>query len=328
MHMTRITRYGLVLGLILIICVFFAGCSSQSTTKTTTTVPTTQVGAKYIAGDIVAMTSSSQSGVWLIISYDSTKDLYERAIIVKNSDGSWGHRTMDNTETFPRAELEKLYPVKLSHVSVTSVLVMTPTIATTATTAVSGSGPSITTISPTSGATGTSVTITITGNNFQSGATVRLIQPGKQPVLATSVAVSSNQISCAFDLSSLDAGTANIQITNPDTQSTSKMSAFTIGAASPTISSFSPVSSDLGESETLTISGQNFNNIISVNLLSSTSEQIQCTGVSTSGTTTKITCNLAIPSSATPGAYTVKVFADGGLTGTSSSTFTINNTTA
>ena len=317
-----------MLGLILILCVFLAGCSSQSATKTTTTVPTTQTGAKYTAGDIVAMTASSQSGVWLIISYDSTKDRYERAMIVKNSDGSWGHRTTDKTETFPRAELEKVYPVKLSHVAVTSVIVMTPTIATTATTAISGSAPSITAISPTSGAIGTSVTLTITGNNFQSGATVRLIQPGKQPVLATGVSVTSTQITCTFALSSLDAGSANVQVTNPDTQSTSKMSAFTIGAASPTISGISPSSGNLGQSVTLTVSGQNFNNIISVNLISPTSEQVQCTGVSTAGTTTKLTCTLAISSSATPGAYTVKVFADGGLTGTSSSTFTVNNTTA
>lgn len=330
MHMTKTNRYGLLLGLILIVCVFLAGCSSQSTTTTTTTVPTTQAGAKYTAGDIVAMTSSSQSGIWLIMSYDSKKDQYERAVIVKNSDGSWGHRTTDKTETFPRAELEKVYPAKLSHVSVTSVPVMTPTIATTATTAVSGSGPSMTAISPTSGATSTSVSLTITGNNFQSGATVRLIQPGHLPVLATGVSVSSTQITCTLALSSLDAGTANVQVTNPDGQSTSMMSAFTIGAASPTISSISPTSSDLGESVTLTVNGQNFNNIISANLILSASgtQQIQCTGISTSGTTTKLTCNLAISSSATPGTYVVKILEDGGLTGTSTSTFTINNSTA
>jgi len=329
MHMSHGKVYGPLLGLLLVVCVLLAGCSSQSSTTVTTTVPTTQATAKYTAGDVVAMTSSAQSGVWLIMSYDSSADQYERAIIVKNSDGSWGHRQTSTTEKFPRAEMDKLYPVKLSHVSVASITVQTPTIATTATTVASGAAPSITSISPTSGATGTTVSLTINGNNFQSGSTVRLIQPGKMPVVATGVSASSNQITCNIALSSLDAGTANVQVTNPDGQATSLPGAFTVGAASPTISSFSPTSGDLGESVTLTINGQNFADILSVILVgSSDSQQIPCTGISTGGSSTKITCTIAISSSATSETYAVKVIGDGGVSGTSSSTFTVTNVTA
>jgi len=327
MHMTHGKVYGPLLGLLLIVCVLLAGCSSQSSTKVTTTVPTTQTTAKYTAGDIVAKTSSAQTGVWLIMSYDSSADQYERAVIVKNSDGAWGHRTTTATEKFPRAEMEKLYPTKLTHVSVTSIQVQTPTIATTATTAASGAAPSISSVSPTSGATGTTVSLTINGNNFQNGAAVRLIQPGKMPVVATGVSVSSTQITCNVALSNLDAGTANVQVTNPDGQATSRTGAFTVGAASPTISSVSPTSSDRDESVTLTINGQNFNNVISVTLVYSDTLQIQCTNPSSSSSS-KVTCNLVIPSSATPGAYSVKMVADGGLSGSLNSAFTINNSTA
>ncbi len=255
--MTKTAHYGLLMVLILILCVFLAGCSSQNTATTTKTVTTTQAGPKYSAGDIVAMTASSQSGVWLIISYDSSTDQYERAAIVKNSDGSWGHRTTTSTTEFSRVEMEKVYPVKLSHVSVTSVPVMTATVPTTVATTLSGSGPSITAISPTSGATGTSASITITGSNFQTGATARLVQPGKQPVTATSISVSSTQITGNFDLSSLAAGMANVEVINPDSRSASIMNAFTIGAASPVISSFSPTSASLGAtSVSFSITGQ------------------------------------------------------------------------
>lgn len=326
-HMSHGKVYGPLLGLLLVVCVLLAGCSSQSSTTITTTVPTTQATAKYTAGDVVAMTSSAQTGVWLIMSYDSSADQYERAIIVKNSDGSWGHRETSKTEKFPRAEMDKLYPVKLSHVSVASITVMTPTIATTATTVASMAAPSITSISPTSGATGTTISLTINGNNFQSGSTVRLIQPGKMPVVATGVSASSNQITCNIALSSLDAGTANVQVTNPDGQATSLPGVFTIGAATPTISSISPTSSDRDKSFTLTVNGQNFNSILSVTLVYSDTYQIQCTNPSTTSSS-KLTCTLAIPSSATPGSYSIRVLADGAPSGTKSSAFTVNNSTA
>ncbi len=326
-HMSHVKVYGPLLGLLLVVCVLLAGCSGQSSTKVTTTVPTTQATAKYTAGDVVAKTSSAETGVWLIMSYDSSTDQYERATIVKNSDGSWGHRETSKTEKFPRAEMEKLYPTKLTHVTVTSIQIQTPTIATTATTVASGAAPSITSISPTSGATGSTVSLTINGNNFQSGATVRLIQPGKLPIVATGVSASSNQITCNVALSNLEAGTANVQVTNPDGQATSLPGAFTVGAATPTITSISPTSSDRDESFTLTVNGQNFNSILSVTLVYSDTDQIQCTNPSTTSSS-KLTCSLAIPASATPGSYSIRVLADGGLAGTKSSAFTVNNSTA
>jgi uncharacterized protein YceK len=327
--MTKTAHYGLLLVLILILCVFLAGCTSQNTTTTTKTVTTTQAGPKYAAGDIVAMTASSQSGVWLIISYDSSTDQYERALLVKNSDGSWG-RVTATTDKFPRAEMEKLYTVKLSHVSAASVTVVTPTIPTTVATTLSGSGPSITAISPTSGATGTSASVTITGSNFQTGATARLVQPGHLPVQATGVSVSSTQITGTFDLSSLNAGMANVVVKNPDSQSASMMNAFTIGAASPVISSFSPTSASLGAtSVSFSITGQNLADTMAITLVSADgTQQVPCASLSTP-TSTGVTCSFAtIPGTLTTGAYTVKVMTSDGTSGTSTSTFAINNATS
>ena len=323
--MSRTSHYGLLLILILILCVFFAGCSSQKTTTTTQTVATTQAAPEYTAGDIVTNTASSP--IWLIVSYDSSADQYERALLVKNSDGSWG-RVTATTDQFPRADMEKLYTVKLSHVSAASVTVVTPTIPTTVATTLSGSGPIITAISPTSGATGTSASVTITGSNFQNGATASLVQPGHLPVQATGASVTSTQITGTFDLSSLVAGMANVEVTNPDSQSTTMQNAFTIGAASPVISSFSPTSAGLGTSVTLSLTGQSLANAWSVILVSADgSMQVPCASLSTP-TSTGFTCTLAIPSSATPGAYTVKVVTSDGTSGTSTSTFAINNATS
>jgi uncharacterized protein YceK len=325
--MSRTSHYGLLLFLILILCVFLAGCSSQKTTTTTQTVSTTQAGPEYTAGDIV--TNSASSAIWLIVSYDSSTDQYERALLVKNSDGSWG-RVTTTTDEFPRAEMEKLYTVKLSHVSATSVTVVTPTIPTTVATTLSGSGPAITAISPTSGATGTSASITITGTNFQNGATASLVQPGHLPVQATSSSVSSTQITGTFDLSSLAAGPANIEVTNPDSQSTTLQNAFTIGAASPVISSFSPTSADLGAtSVAFSITGQNLADTLAITLVSSDgSQQVPCASLSTP-TSTGVTCTFAaIPDTLTTGAYTVKVMTSDDTSGTSTSTFAINNATS
>jgi len=324
--MTAKSYYGLLLGLIIILCVLLAGCSSQS--STTTTKITTQPVPKYTAGDIVGMTSSSTSGVWMIISYDATSDQYTRALIFQNSDGTWGHLQDSTTSLIPRMDMEKVYPVRITHVSVSSIPVVTPTVPTTVQTTLSGSGPIVSTVSPTTGAVGTSVSLTITGSNFQNGATVRLIQPGLQPVTASGVSVTSTQITCSINLGSLNAGPANIQIINPDGRSASLNSAITIGLASPTISSINPTSGYPGQSYTLTLNGQTFTDAQLVNLVSSDGlRQIACTNPSVAGSTS-ISCTLAIPDTAISGAYNVQVITSDGTTGSLTSSFTINNATS
>ena len=116
--------------------------------------------------------------MYVIIGYDSATDQYERAWIYKNSDGSWGHFIDTRTDKTDRALVEKVYPVKIAHVAVSAIPLVTPTEAVVATVTYVGSGPSISNITPASAAKDATVTVTITGNNFQTGAIPRLVPPG------------------------------------------------------------------------------------------------------------------------------------------------------
>jgi hypothetical protein len=262
----------------------------------------------------------------MITSYDSSSDLYARVQVVENSGGTWSQPT-GTTDNFPRTDMERLYPVLLTQVSVASVPVVTATIPTTVQTTLSGSGPIVSSVSPTTGAVGTSLSITITGSNFVNGATVRLVQPGLQPVSASGVSVTATQITGTINLAGLNAGPANVQVINPDGRSALLNSAVTIGEATPTISSINPTSGSQGQSYTLALNGQLFSNVQLVNLVSSDGlTQIPCTNPSAAATT--ISCSLALSDSVNPGVYNVEVITSDGTTGTLNSAFTINNATS
>lgn len=313
-----------MLGLILVLCVLFAGCSSQSSTTTIAKV-TTPPAAKYTAGDII--TNNASSSFWLITSYDSTNNLYNRVLVQKNSDGTWSQVTGASLQD-TKMDVEKLYQVLVTQVSVASVTYATPTVPTTVQTTLSGNGPIISAVSPTTGAIGSSLSVTVTGSNFQNGASLRLVQPGLQPIAASGVSVTSTQITGTFNLASMNAGPANVQVVNPDGRSALLNSAVTIGVASPTISSISPTSGSPGQTYTMTLNGQTFTNVQLVNLVSSSgSTEIPCTSPSASADT-KISCSLVLPSSATPGVYGIEVITSDGTTGTMNSAFTINNATS
>ena len=291
--------YVVILGLILVLGVFVAGCSSEPSSGTTTTVPTTaavQV-TKFVSGDIIAKSSTSTDSIWLILAYDKTTDQYERALIYKNSAGAWGYRTNNNTDKLSRATIEKLYPVKISHVTVSSVPVVTPTVPTTVPTTLSGSAPSISNISPTSAATGDFVTMTILGSDFQNGATVKLVQAGYPPVTATGVSVSSTSITCTVSLSGLEKGYATIRVTNPDGQYGDIENKFTIGEAGPIISGVSPATGARNTTiSPLIITGQNFKAPVLVTLTKN-SLVLTCYDSIPSIDGTRITCNLIIGTS-------------------------------
>lgn len=322
--MTVKSCYGLLLGLILVMCVLLAGCSSQSSSTTTVAKVTTQPQADYTAGDII--TNNASSAYWLITSYDSTSDLYNRVLVQKNSGGTWSQVT-GQTESDTRSDVEKLYPVLSTQVSVASVTYATPTVPTTVTTTLSGSGPIVSSVSPTTGAISSTLSVTITGSNFQSGATVRLIQAGLQPVSASGVSISSTQITCTFNLASLNSGPASIQVSNPDGRVASLNNAITIGLASPTITSINPTSGNLGQTYTLTLTGQTFTDVSVVTLISSNAtSQIMCSAPNAGATT--VSCSLAIPSSAGTGSYSVKALTSDGTIGWMNSSFTVNNATS
>jgi len=233
---------------VLIVCVLIAGClnnsgSANTTTKspqatTSQTVPTSI--ARYTAGDIVKSPTGESGNGWLVISYDPASDSYERAIIYRNIDGSWGYRVDTRTVTSKRTSMENAFPDKVTHVTVSSVGVRKPTVAptpvityrpvgTTTTTATvtatttitvsSTAKPSIKNVVPDFGTAGTQVSITsLSGNNFLNGATVKLARSGNPNISATNVVVvSPTQITCTFDLpSNATSGTWDVVVTNPN----------------------------------------------------------------------------------------------------------------
>ena len=246
------------LALILCTTIFFTGCASNSGTAniTATTTPTpsatTAAGALYTAGDIVKSPSGSASTAWLVISYDPATDSYSRAFIYQNPDGTWGYRVNSNTETAARNVMEKVYTVKVTHVSVPSVPVKTPTAVSTVAqaTVTTGSGsvttsattttttptgpPHFNSMTPDSADAGITVSITdLVGSNFQSGASVMLAHTGSSNISATNVqVVSASHMTCTFVIPSTAAtGSWDVIIINPDGQSVTYSNYFSIHAS-------------------------------------------------------------------------------------------------
>jgi hypothetical protein len=234
----------LVLLALLVTCACIAGCSDSSSSsstseQTTVTTPAVSSSALYVAGDIIKNPKSTGAAV-LIISYDSGSDVYERAYIYPNSDGSWGYRVDATPAKVSRSTIEKVYTEKVSNIAVSAVPIGKPTAAatlaaasatttttttattaTTATTTSTALAPKVTDITPDKGATGTTVSITeLDGQNFQSGATVALVKSGESSIAATSVSLTSSSfITCTFVIpSGTTTGFWDILVTNPDGQ--------------------------------------------------------------------------------------------------------------
>jgi hypothetical protein len=273
--MTGNSLFGLFFPLLLIFSVILAGCSDESSSATREFPAAAHPDAKYGEGDIIATASSSaSSSLFLILKYDAATDQYTRAVIEKNADGSWGHRTSDWTEKISRTSVEKIYTVRAGHVAVSIVPVITLTIPAEPPEKSSGNAPSISKISPTVAAKDTMVNVAITGENFQNGALVKLVRAGSVSINATVVSVTAFDISCVFNLNGKSEGSYDLILINPDGQSDSRQAVFTIGGSSPVIAGMYPVTGSLNDKVTLTISGQNFRNDVKVSLTKNATELI------------------------------------------------------
>jgi hypothetical protein len=245
MYRTPVYVPGLVL--LLAACLVIAGCStsdttnqtaqSGTTTQTTQTVPVTTettAGALYTAGDIVKNPASTASSAWLVIRYNPASDTYERALIYKNTDGSWGYRSDNRTETASRSVMDKTYTEKIATKDPSSVPVVTPTIITTAETTRVAATSAITTATttdtskqkpyverslPDTGYTGTTVAITdLVGQNFLAGASVYLSRNGGSNIGATNVKVlTPKSITCSFAIpEDAPVGAWDLTVKNPN----------------------------------------------------------------------------------------------------------------
>ena len=293
--MIKTSRFGLLFSLLLILGVLVAGCSDQS--PSTTPVPTTKAAEKYTAGDVIARTSpSTDQALYVITQYDRTTDQYTRQLLYKNSDGSWGHFVNNASEKVPRTLVESVYPVKITHVQISAIPVVTPTAYVTVSTTISGNAPSISGISPASGANNVALSMTVTGDNFRSGATVKLTRAGYPAIYATGVSVSSStEIDCTFTFSNAEKGSYNLEVTNSDGRSATREGAFTLGDAPPIIGGVSPSQGALNETLSMQINGRNFKTGVRVSFMKSSTEIICNSPVSTDST--KILCTLDLKKS-------------------------------
>jgi hypothetical protein len=318
--------YGILISLILISGVFIAGCSDQSPAGNTTPATTTAAyTAKYVAGDVIALTTSS-TNYYVILNYDRSTDQYTRQLISKNSDGSWGHFVNNVSEKYDRSFVEKAYPVKVTQVKLNTIAIITPTIPPTVTITPSGSSPVITAISPTRGGTDATVSVTITGSNFQNGATVKLMRAGNPIIQAIGVTVtSSTTINGLIKFPSAEKGSYNVIVANPDGQSDTLVGGFIVGEPAPVISSVTPDKGIYNETVNLIVTGQYFTNPAKVSLSRGT-EQLTPSNIQWKDAT-KITCDLTIPSGTTTGEWNVTVtnIADK-LSGTWNHPFKVNAT--
>jgi hypothetical protein len=324
---------GLLICALLVVAVLVAGCSDQSAAGTATPEPTTALPqAKFVAGDIIAKSaSSSERTLYVITKYDTKGDIYTRAWIQKNADGSWGHFIDNKTEKVERTLVEKVYPVKIAHVTVSSVPIVTPTVPPTVVTTLSGSAPTVTGISPASGAKDAVVGVSITGTNFESGAAVKLMRAGYPSITGTGVSVSSSAaIACTFNLNGADAGSYNVVVTNPGGQSYTRDGAFSIGAAPPILTGVSPSTAEIGETQKpITISGQNFKEGVKVTFVKGAS-LLNCVNAKMIDAT-KVSCELNIRTSdgGTSGLWDVNVMnIEDQKTGTLTGKFTVANATS
>jgi len=240
--MERSAKIFIVLSIFLIIGVSMTGCSDSSdqTASGSTSdnvAAATTAGPHYTAGDIVKTATAPDSPAWLVVTYDSASDSYTRALIYKNADGTWGYRVNSKTETSQRSVMEKVYTVKITHVTVASVPTAAPTTVTTVvtatatrtttttaaavTTTTSTAKPSIRNMNPGEGKAGTTVSTDIAGSDFVSNLTALLRSSGESSITATKVTFhSSSSITCTFDLpNTTKVGTWDIVITNPNGRS-------------------------------------------------------------------------------------------------------------
>lgn len=113
--------------------------------------------------------------------------------------------------------------------------------------------PVLTGLTPTQGSQAGGTAITLSGFNFQTGATVTV---GGTPA-SSIVVVSSTQITC--DTPAGTVGTRDVRVTNPDTRF-DEYSGFTYLASPPTVSSVTPPSGTNMGGNTVTVSGSWFQN--------------------------------------------------------------------
>jgi hypothetical protein len=177
-------------------------------------------------------------------------------------------------------------------------------------------GPTLTSISPSTGIAGTALTVTLTGTNFVAGATTVNVGGG---VTASNFAVSSStSMTAQFTVdAAAGLGPHNVTVTTP--QGTSGAVVFNVVPAAPGVTGLNPQGAQQGQIVTVTITGSGF-------VTGGTSVSVGGSGVAVSNvnvqSSTSMTVTLTIDQEATPGSHPLTVTTAGGTS--SPINFTVN----
>jgi len=161
--------------------------------------------------------------------------------------------------------------------------------------------PTLTSISPASGAQGANVPVTLTGTNFAANSTVNV--SGSGVTVSNVQVVSATQITATFGIAAnATLGGYTVSVTSSGMNSNGAM--FTVTSAMvPVLNSLSPASGGAGNSVPVTLIGANF---IAGATLSSTNSALSFSNVNVvSGT--QITATFTLASNASPGSAPVTV---------------------
>jgi hypothetical protein len=163
--------------------------------------------------------------------------------------------------------------------------------------------PSLGSVTPPSGAVGTSVGVTLTGANFLSGA---VVNTGTGVNASNIVVVSATQINATLTIAAnAPFGPGNITVTTSG--GTSGAVTFTVNPPPPGLASASPNSGFLGTNVPVTLAGSNFVTPAAINAAA---------GITVSNVNvvspTQITATFGIAGNAAPGVYSITVSTAGG----------------
>jgi hypothetical protein len=164
--------------------------------------------------------------------------------------------------------------------------------------------PTLASVSPTSGALGQTLNVTVNGSNFFSSATTFDFGPG---IVVNNVSlVSSSQAIVNITITASAAtGLRNVTVTNPSPGggTATLTGAFSVVVAAPTVTAISPAAGDRGTTLSVTLTGSNFASGVTTVAVGGGIVVLRVTVVSP----TSLTADLSIPLSTRAGVYDVTV---------------------
>jgi hypothetical protein len=190
---------------------------------------------------------------------------------------------------------------------------------------VSYPAPTVSGITPNSGVTGATIDIAnLSGTGFLTGASVKLNRAGSADIVAAAVVVTSpTQITCTLNLAGAAIGQWNVVVTNPDSQTATLYSGFSVTGPAPTVSGIRPSSGAMGATVYITaLSGTGFLPGASVKLTKDGTADIHASSVVVVSSY-RVTCAFDLTGAAL-GRWNVVVTNSDGQSGGRSNAFTVD----